>query len=65
MKSEVELLSGLLASDRSISNDDFWRALRTVDHELHRLTRTGSPIPMNVIYVRRILDEARRRRGLD
>ena len=62
MKIDVAQLSSRLASDHSISDYDFWRALKTINNELYRIERLRLPIPMKMIYAREILKTARRKR---
>ncbi|RUM99761.1 hypothetical protein EET67_02430 [Pseudaminobacter arsenicus] len=62
MKIDVAQLSSRLASDHSISDYDFWRALKTINNELYRIERLRLPIPMQMIYAREIIKTARRKR---
>ncbi|MGB3387509.1 MAG: hypothetical protein WBA88_05950 [Pseudaminobacter sp.] len=62
MKIDVAQLSSRLASDHSISDYDFWRALKTINNELYRIERLRLPIPMQMIYAREIIRTARRKR---
>jgi hypothetical protein len=62
MKIDVAQLSSRLASDHSISDYDFWRALKTINNELYRIERQRLPIPMQMIYAREIIKTARRKR---
>ncbi|TKT80426.1 hypothetical protein XW59_007180 [Aquamicrobium sp. LC103] len=59
---DVARLSSFLADDDTISDYDFWRALKTLDNELYRIERSSLPIPINVIYARQIIETARRKR---
>jgi hypothetical protein len=63
MKIDVAQISSRLASDRSLSDYDFWRALKTVNNELYRIERDRQPIPMRMIYARQILVTARKKRA--
>jgi hypothetical protein len=62
MKIDVAQLSSRLASDHSISDYDFWRALKTINNELYRIERQRLPITMQMIYAREIIKTARRKR---
>ena len=62
MTSSVESLAGLLAGDSSLTDYDFWRALREIEHELYRAGREGRPVPIGLLYARRALQAARRER---
>ncbi|MEP9396239.1 hypothetical protein [Mesorhizobium sp. KR2-14] len=62
MKIDVAQLSSRLASDHSISDYDFWRALKTINNELYRIERLQLPIPMKMIYARAIITSARNQR---
>lgn len=62
MKIDVAQLSSRLASDHSISDYDFWRALKTINNELYRIERLRLPIPMQMIHAREIIKTARRKR---
>jgi len=62
MKIDVAQMSSRLASDHSLSDYDFWRALRTIDDEIYRIGRLREPIPMKMIYARAILKTARNKR---
>ncbi|PSJ63698.1 hypothetical protein [Pseudaminobacter soli (ex Li et al. 2025)] len=65
MKIDVVQMSSRLASDRTISDYDFWRALKTINNELYRLERHSIPIPMKMIYARAIIKSARSLRHPD
>ena len=62
-RNDVARISTVLASDDSISDYDFWRALKSLNNELYQIERRKLPIPINVIYARRILHMARIKRG--
>jgi hypothetical protein len=62
MKIDVAQMSSRLACDHSISDYDFWRALKTINNELYRMERLHLPIPMKMIYARAILTSARNQR---
>lgn len=61
---DVSRLSSVLAGDESISDYEFWRALKTLNNELYRIERLRLPIPINVIYARQIIRAARVKRRL-
>jgi hypothetical protein len=62
--SDVERLSRTLAGDPTITDYAIWRALKTIENDLYVLERTGRPIPIDLLYSRRILAGARGRRSL-
>ena len=62
MKIDVAQMSSRLASDHTLSDYDFWRALKTINNELYRIERLREPIPMKMIYARAILKTARNKR---
>jgi hypothetical protein len=62
MKIDVAQMSSRLASDHTISDYDFWRALKTINNELYRIERLHLPIPMKMIYAREIIKTARHKR---
>jgi hypothetical protein len=61
----TQTLSEILARDASISDYDFWRALRRIESELYRCRRLGKPIPIELVYARRILNSAWAERNPD
>jgi len=63
MKIDVAQMSNRLASDHTISDYDFWRALKTINNELYRMERLQLPIPMKMIYARAIITTARSKRN--
>ncbi|PWJ83960.1 hypothetical protein C7441_107120 [Pseudaminobacter salicylatoxidans] len=63
MKIDVAQMSSRLASDHTISDYDFWRALKTINNELYRIERLRMPIPMKMIYARAIITSARSKRN--
>ncbi|MDH6232499.1 hypothetical protein M2281_003098 [Mesorhizobium soli] len=65
MKIDVTKMSSRLASDQTISDYDFWRALKTINNELYRMERHRIPIPMRMIYARAIIKSARSLRHSD
>ena len=56
---EAERLAAWIARADSWSDYDLWRAVKTIDDEIYRLERCGSPLPIRLLYLRRILDGAR------
>lgn len=66
MKIDITKLSDELAADPEVTDYDFWRALKSLDHQFHLIERSGAPIPMTIIQQRSILTKARakRRTGL-
>lgn len=62
-KGDVARLSRYLAFDDKCSDYDLWRALKTLNNELHRIERLALPIPIEMIYARQIMREAKLRRG--
>lgn len=62
-KGDVARLSRYLAFDDKCSDYDLWRALKSLNNELHRIERLALPIPIEMIYARRIMREAKLRRG--
>ena len=65
MALSTETLSGILARDASITEYDFWRALRRIEGELYRCSRLGTPVPIELVYIRRILSSAWSQRNRD
>lgn len=63
MALRTHILSGILARDERISDYDFWRAMRSIEQELDRCGRLGKPIPIDLVYARRIIQAASRERG--
>jgi hypothetical protein len=62
MKIDIDELSEQLARDPSLSDYDFWRALRTVNDRIFSLGRDKAPVPMEFLHVRAILRKARAKR---
>ncbi|MEX0956782.1 MAG: hypothetical protein WDZ83_16420 [Rhizobiaceae bacterium] len=54
----TRILSTSLARDASISEYDLWRAQRGIEDELYRCRRLGRPVPIELVYARRIIDAA-------
>lgn len=52
MPIDINRLSNQLASDKTISDYDFWRATKTINHALYIIKRQGLPIPMEVIHAK-------------
>ncbi|WP_235897638.1 hypothetical protein [Neoaquamicrobium microcysteis] len=61
--SDVANLSSTLALDTAYSDYDLWRAHKSLDDELYKLEREHRPIPIDVLYARRILSVARTKRA--
>jgi hypothetical protein len=51
-------LSSILARDLTVSEYDLWRAQRGIEDELYRRRRLGAPVPIELVYARRIVDAA-------
>lgn len=62
MKIDIQKLADELAADPSITDYDFWRALKLIDHEVFELDRQRLPIPMRILQQRGILRRARQKR---
>lgn len=58
MTNDVKSLTSLLTDDSSLTEYDFWRALQTLNDDLHRIERERLPVPMNLLYTRKALQEA-------
>ena len=63
MKIDITEMSEKLARDPSISDYDFWRALKNLDNEIYRKAGEHQPIPIEMIRWRAIIKQARSRRG--
>lgn len=64
MALRTQTLSSILARDASISDYDFWRALRKIEDELYNCGRLGKPVPIELVYARRIINSAWTQRNL-
>lgn len=62
-KGDVPLLSSVVALDPTCSDYDLWRAIKTLDDELYRMQRQRRPIPIRILYARRILQSASAKRA--
>ena len=62
MALNTRILSSSLARDARISDYDLWRAQRGIEDELYRRRRLGAPVPIELVYARRIVDAAWRQR---
>lgn len=62
MKVDVNKLSDELASDSTISDYEFWRALRLVNDEIFAIGRTKKPTPIEFLQLRAALRKARAKR---
>lgn len=61
---DIQTLARRLAADERLSDYDFWRWLKDIENLLYRVERERSPVPFHLLYVRRLLRNARlRRRG--
>lgn len=58
MKTDIDRLSEELALDSTVTDYDFWRALRTVNDQIFALDRARSPIPIKFLHLRAILRRA-------
>jgi hypothetical protein len=58
----TQTLSSILAHDASISDYDFWRAQRRIEDELYNCGRLGKPVPIELVYARRIINSAWKQR---
>jgi len=61
MKVDINKIADDLASDRRVTDYDFWWAVKIVDDELYRLERNDRPVPFRLIQARWILRRARER----
>ncbi len=61
---DVDRVARSLAVDVSVSDYQLWRALKTVEDDLYRLGRSLLPVPIDLLYTRRILLAAQSRRDL-
>lgn len=62
MAIDLNGLSEELARDPDVTDYDFWRAIKTLDNEIFRLTATDAPLPIDILRRREILRRARRKR---
>lgn len=58
MALRTQTLSRILARDPAICEYDFWHALRKIEDELYDCFRLGRPIPIELVYARRIISAA-------
>lgn len=63
MKIDIHKLSDELARDDTITDYDFWRALKILENEFFKLEKSGDPIPMKIIQQRKIIRSARQKRA--
>ena len=60
---EVTRLSDTLALDPTCSDYDLWRAIKTLDDQLYKIQRESRPVPIRILYARRIFESARAKRS--
>lgn len=58
MALRTQPLSNMLARNAAITDYEFWRALRRIEDQIYRCRRHGEPIPIELVYARRILKTA-------
>ena len=58
----VNRIADRVAADRSIGEYDLWRMRRKVEHELFVCRRRREPLPIDLLYARRIIITAQMRR---
>ncbi|MBO6720055.1 MAG: hypothetical protein JJ913_19060 [Rhizobiaceae bacterium] len=63
MALRTTILSNVLAHNALITDYDFWRAERRIEDELFVCLRWGKPVPIELIYARRIVASARAKRN--
>ena len=63
IKQDIGAVAHRLAEDGRITDYDFWRALRNLDSEIHRISTEKQPIPIDMLRWRAIIKQARNRRG--
>lgn len=63
IKQDIGAVAHRLAEDGRISDYDFWRALKNLDNEIHRISSEKQPIPIDMLRWRAIIKQARTRRG--
>ena len=64
MTIDTATTSEKLARDPRVSDYDFWRSLKNIDNEIFQIASAKGPIPIEMLRWRRILIEARIRRGI-
>lgn len=55
MALRVKRIAESIAADRSISDYDLWHMRRRLEDELSEREHRGEPIPIDLIYARRII----------
>lgn len=63
MQIDTATTSEKLASDPRLTDYDFWRSLKNLENEIFQFSASRRPIPIEMLRWRRILIEARSRRG--
>jgi len=63
IKQDIGAVAHRLAEDGRITDYDFWRALKNLDNEIHRISSEKQPIPIDMLRWRAIIKQARTRRG--
>jgi hypothetical protein len=63
MQLDTATTSEKLASDPRLTDYDFWRSLKNLENEIFQFSVSHRPIPIKMLRWRRILIEARTRRG--
>ena len=62
MKIDINRISHQLAADPTITDYDFWRALKQVNYDLETAERSRRPIPIDKLRVRVIIRKAMAKR---
>lgn len=59
MQSRTDMMSAALAGDGTVSDYDLWRARRRVETDIERCRRLAQPLPIDLLYARRVIETAR------